>query len=144
MKDVYVKTDRMEADVSFDRQRANVKNAQFMLDTQIMNDMKPYMPMQTGNFIQRTAAESMAIAGTGVVVAAAAPFGRFLYEGKVMVGEISGSAFAMPGEQKVVTNKDLNYYHGAHPEATAKWFEVAKQNHRASWLRLVKRVTGGV
>lgn len=144
MDDINVNKNNMQARISLDRQRGAVKNAQFKLDVQIMNDMKPYMPMQTGNFIQRTAAESTAIAGTGVVIAAAAPYGRFLYEGKVMVGETSGSPWAMEGEKKVVTEKDLNFHKGAHPEAAPKWFEVAKLNHRSSWIRLVKKVTGGV
>jgi len=114
-----------------------------MLDTQIMNDMIPYMPMDTGMFVQRTVAESAAIAGTGEVVAGAAPFGRFLYEGKVMVGETSRSPFAMLGEKKVVTDRDLNFKKSAHPKAIAKWFEAAKSNHGKSWIALVNKVAGG-
>lgn len=133
----------VDCNIKLDRIARNINKAQFMLDTQIMNDMKPYMPLVTGDFIQRTAAESMAIAGTGVVVAGAAPYGRFLYEGKVMVGVGSGSAYAKRGEKKVVTNKPLDFDKSAHPKAVAKWFEAAKDNHGKSWLRLVNRIVGG-
>ena len=137
------KNNNVSADISLTRQAENIKKAQFMLDTQIMNDMIPYMPMDTGMFVQRTVAESAAIAGTGEVVAGVAPFGRFLYEGKVMVGATSGSPFAMQGEEKVVTNRDLNFNKSAHPKAVPKWFEAAKSNHVKSWIALVNKVAGG-
>ncbi len=133
----------IDYNIKLDRIARNINKAQFMLDTQIMNDMKPYMPKRLGNFIQRTSAESTAIAGTGVVVAGAAPYGRFLYEGKVMVGVKSRSAYAMKDEKKVVINKPLDISKGANPKAIAKWFEAAKDNHGKSWLRLVNRIVGG-
>lgn len=130
----------VDCNIKLDRIARNINKAQFMLDTQIMNDMKPYMPLDESNFIDRTAAESMAIAGSGVVVAGAAPYGRFLYEGKVMVGVKSRSAYAKKDEKKVVINKPLEY---SRPKAVAKWFEAAKDNHGKSWLRLVNRIVGG-
>ena len=117
--------------------------AQFMLDSQIMTDMIPYMPMQTGTFQNVTRAMSAAIAGSGKVVAAAPPMGRFLYEGKVMVGVDSHSPFARYGEKKVVTDRDLQYSTAAHPKVEKKWFDAAKRDHGSDWVRMAKKVAGG-
>lgn len=117
--------------------------AQFMLDSKIMTDMLPYMPMQTGTFQNVTRAMSAAIAGSGKVVAAAPPMGRFLYEGKVMVGVDSHSPFARYGEKKVVTERDLQYSTAAHPKVEKKWFDAAKRDHGSDWVRMAKKVAGG-
>lgn len=117
--------------------------AQYLLDSQIMTDMVPYMPMQTGTFINVTRAMSAAIAGSGKVVAAAPPMGRFLYEGKVMVGEVSGSPWAKMGERKKVTDRNLQFSTAAHPQAQAHWFEAAKRDHGKEWVRQAKKTAGG-
>ena len=87
-----------------------------------------------------TKAMSAAIAGSGTVYAAAPPFGRFLYEGKVMVDEQTGSPWARKGARKIVTDKDLTYLN---PKATPHWFETAKENHGESWVKAVKNIAGG-
>lgn len=122
--------------VDTSRLEKNLNKAQYSLDSRVMTDMIPLMPMQTGNFIQRTVAQSASIAGTGKVVAGAPPFGRFLYYGKVMVGETSRSPWAMSGEKKVVTDRNLRF---SRPEAKAFWFEEAKKRHKDEWIDLVRK-----
>lgn len=117
--------------------------AQYALDTMVMTSMVPYMPMQTHTFINVTRGMSAAIAGSGKVFAAAPPMGRFLYEGKVMAGERTGSAFAAPAERKVVTERPLQYSQHAHPKVTDHWFDTAKQYHGGQWAAKVKRIAGG-
>ena len=117
--------------------------AQFVLDNAVMTSMVPYMPKVTNTFINVTKAMSAAIAGSGTVIAAAPPFGRFLYEGKVMVDEETGSPWARPGAKKIVTDKDLDYFKGKHPKVTDHWFDTAKANHGDSWVRAVKKEAGG-
>ena len=126
--------------------------AQFLLDSEIMTDMVPYMPMVTSTFINTTKAMSAAIAGTGYVYAAAPPYGRFLYEGKTMVSPTTGSPWAELGEKKVlvsqyagVTNarEDLTYNREFHLKAQAKWFDVTKANHGKTWVRNAKKLAGG-
>lgn len=127
----------LELDLSrFEKQ---FQDAQFELDSVVMADMKPYMPHQTGTFINITSAQSASLAGSGTVVAAAAPMGRFLYEGKVMVDEKTGSPWARPGAKKVVTDRDLKY---SNPKATAHWFDKAKEQHGDNWIATVKRIAG--
>lgn len=133
----------IDANIDLGRIERNIEKAQYFLDSQVMTDMVPYMPMQTGNFIQRTRAMSAAIAGSGKVVAAAPPMGRFLYEGKVMVGVDSHSPFARYGEKKVVTDRDLQYSTAAHPKVEKKWFDAAKRDHGKEWVKEVKKIAGG-
>lgn len=117
--------------------------AQYELDSMVMTSMIPYMPKQTGTFINVTQGMSQAIAGSGKVVAAAPPMGRFLYEGIGMVGVYTRSAFAAKGEKKVVTENPLMYSTHANPKATAKWFDVAKKYHGKAWIEKAKKLAGG-
>lgn len=133
----------IELDVDLSRFEKQYGKAQYALDSAVMTSMVPYMPMRTGTFVNVTKAMSAAIAGSGTVVAAAPPMGRFLYEGKVMVGERSRSPWANKAEKKVVTEQDLDYFKGAHPKVTAHWFDTAKQNHGKSWVKAVKKIAGG-
>ena len=131
----------MRLDLSrFDKQLAK---AQYALDSMVMTSMVPYMPMDTGTFINVTRGMSAAIAGSGKVVAAAPPMGQFLYEGKVMVGERTRSAFAAKGERKEVIEKPLNYSRHAHPNVTDHWFDTAKKNHGDVWVKKTKKLAGG-
>lgn len=130
----------VKMEVNLSRHEKQYEKAQFALDSMVMTSMEPYMPMNTGMFRNVTKAMSAALAGSGKVVAAAPPMGRFLYEGKVMVDEQTGSPWARPGAKKVVTDRDLTY---SNPRATPHWFDTAKKNHGASWVKVAKRYAGG-
>ena len=136
-------------DVNLSRFEQKYKDAQFWLDSQVMTDMVPYMPHQTGTFIQLTRARSAAMAGTGQVCAGAPPYGRFLYEGKGMVDEITGSPWARKGAKKVLVGEfggqtrakeNLTF---SNKSATPHWFETAKKRHGKSWISGVKKRAGG-
>jgi hypothetical protein len=86
---------------------------------------------------------SAAIAGSGTVIAAAPPMGRFLYEGKVMVDPETNSPWARPGAKKILTDKNLNYDTSHNPNVTDHWFDIAKKNHGISWVKAVKNIAGG-
>lgn len=133
----------IELDVDLSRFEKQYEKAQYTLDSMVMTSMEPYMPKRTGVFVNVTKAMSAAIAGSGTVIAAAPPFGRFLYEGKVMVDPVTNSPWARPGAKKIVTDKDLEYDKREHPKATDHWFDEAKKNHGDSWIRAVKKESGG-
>jgi hypothetical protein len=139
-KDINISSGDVKANISFKRFEQQFQKAQFELDSAVMTDMVPYMPRVTGAFINLTKARSSAIAGSGEVVAAAPPYGRFLYEGKVMVDPKTGSPWARKGAKKTVTNREIRY---SNPKATAKWFDTAKKNHSDEWVKLVKKHAGG-
>ena len=130
----------MKVFINMERINANLDNAQWWLDNQVMTDMVPYMPHNTGTFVNVTRAQSAAIAGTGEVVAGAAPMGRFLYEGVVMVDPETNSPWARPGAKKIVTARPLTY---SNPKATPHWFDTAKENHGRQWIAGTKARAGG-
>lgn len=125
--------------VDMDHMENNINRAQYALDSAIMTSMEPFMPMQSGQFIAVTKGMSAAVAGTGKVVAAAPPMGRFLYQGKKMVGIYSRSAWAKKGEKKVLSGGSLKYARGG---ASAKWFDKAKQKDGNRWVNVVKKEVG--
>lgn len=133
----------LDLDIDYKKLGDKKKIAQYWLDSQVMTDMMPLMPMQTGSFMLSTQAQSQALAGSGVVIAGIGPHGRFLYEGLVMVDPETGSPFARAGAKKVVTSRPLEYSRVAHPEATDHWFDVAKPRHCDEWTKGVAKFYGG-
>ena len=135
------KSGRVSVDlgIDFSKTENRVNKAQYLLDSQIMDDMIPFMPMRDGLFIAQTRARSQAVAGTGQVVAAAPPFGRFLYEGKVMVDPLTGSPWARKGAKKVVTDRPLKYSKGSHPQAQAHRFDATKKKNLQYWIKTVDK-----
>ena len=130
----YTRVDgNVKVNINFSKFDKRFQRAQFALDTRVMTDMAPLMPQ--GVFISNTRRMSMAIAGSGEVVAAAPPYGRFLYYGKLMVDPETGSPWAREGVKKVLTDKPLTY---SNPKAVPEWFEVAKDRHAKQWVRLVE------
>lgn len=130
----------IEMRINLSRFEKQFEDAQYALDSMVMESMKPYMPEQTGIFKNVTSAMSAALAGSGKVVAAAPPMGRFLYEGKVMVDPVTGSPWARAGAKKIVTERDLKY---GNPKATPHWYDTAKEKHGKTWIREVKKIAGG-
>lgn len=133
----------IKINLNLDRFSKQFQEAQYELDGNVMNSMVPFMPHNTGMFIDVTKAASAAIQGTGNVYAAFGPFGRFLYEGKVMIGEESGSPWAKKGEKKVVTDRPLRYTKTHNPEATDHWFDAAKKKDLDKWVKQAKKTAGG-
>ena len=139
----------IELEIDLGRFQGQYSRAQFRLDSMVMTSMVPFMPMQSGVFINVTKGMSAAIAGSGKVVAAAPPMGRFLYYGKGMVDIETGSTYARKGTKKVLVSQfggttnakeDLSY---GRPGAEKEWFEAAKKRDKAAWLRAVKKEAGG-
>lgn len=146
----------IDANIDLGRIEENIERAQYFLDSQVMTDMVPYMPMQTGNFIARTRAASASIAGSGKVVAAVPPMGRYLYMGKVMVDSATGKGpmriEVSPGEyifrfrkgaKLMATDRDLQFSKAANPKVQKQWFDVAKRAHGKDWIKQTKRIAGG-
>ena len=133
----------IELEVDLSRFNKQYGEAQYLLDSMVMTSMERFMPRVTNTFINVTKAMSAAIAGSGTVVAAAPPMGRFLYEGKVMVDPETNSPWARKGAKKVVTDKNLIYDKSANPDATDHWFVAAKESDLDLWLKKVKETAGG-
>lgn len=142
----------LKVKLSLSRFDEQYKKAQYQLDGDVMNSMVPFMPMISGSFINTTRAASAAVQGSGQVYAAYGPQGRYLYEGKVMVDEVTGSPFARKGAKKVLISQyagktaakeNIEYTHQAHPKAQDHWFDAAKAADGKKWVRRVKATAGG-
>ena len=142
----------LKVKLSLSRFDEQYKKAQYQLDGNVMNSMVPFMPMISGSFINNTRAASTAVQGSGQVYAAYGPQGRYLYEGKVMVDEVTGSPFARRGAKKVLVSQyagktaakeNIEYTHQAHPKAQDHWFDAAKAADGKKWVRRVKATAGG-
>ncbi len=142
----------VKIDVDLSRFNKQYQKAQYGLDGDVMTSMIPFMPMQSGIFVDVTRAASAAVQGSGKVYAAYGPAGQFLYKGKTMVSEVTGSTWARLGERKVLVSQysgqtkakeDLSYNKTAHPEAQAYWFDAAKSRDINTWVKNVKKNAGG-
>lgn len=149
---IKLKSGNMTLDLDLSRIEKQFQRAQYELDSTIMTDMESFMPKQDGNFINVTKAMSAAIAGSGKVVAAAPPFGRFLYKGKTMVDIETGSPWARPAAKKVLVSQfggktnakeNLDLSRGINPRAQPEWFETAKKYYGKVWIRKAKKTAGG-
>lgn len=151
--DVSVKTDTLDVKINTSVYGPLLDKAQFWLDSQIMTDMVPLMPIEKGTFIQLTRAKSASWAGTGRVCAAAGVYGQYLYYGNVMVDSLTGKGPRKvptgPGEyvlrfrkgaKLVPTTRPLKY---SNPQAVSHWFAVAKNRHGKEWLDGVNKIVGG-
>lgn len=119
----------IKVEIDLEKYGDRLDDAQHWLDFQIMNDMEPFMPFAQGDFVALTRIDSATLAGSGMVVAGAAPMGRYLYFGKIVRGPNAG--------------QPLNYSRQAHPAVTAEWFEAAKALHVKEWVSGVQRIVEG-
>ena len=131
----------------------NMLKAQYMLDAQIVNDMIPYMPMQTGTFINTVRLRNASLMGSGQICAATGVMGRYLYYGSKMIDPLTGKGPRRivlksgeviyryrAGSKLIPSGKPLTYNHSANPLAGSLWYERAKEQHFDSWKETVKRV----
>lgn len=139
-----IHSDSVDIHVDMEQLSRKFNKAQFALDSAIMTSMVPFMPQDTGQFINRTKEASAALAGTGEVVAAVGPEGRFLYEGKTMVDEKTGSPWARKGAKKVLvsefrgkTNAKPNLTYSGNGQS--HWFEPAKAKDGNKWEQVVQK-----
>lgn len=147
IRDFHYDGANVKADINFGKWEEKHQNAQTILDQQIMQSMEPFMPFVTGNFVQNTKARSAVLAGSGQVCAAAPPYGRYLYEGKVMIESTGQHAFYIPevgwrhhkGSTLIPTDKDLHFTDTFHPEVRAHWFDAAKERFKDQWIDSVRR-----
>lgn len=144
--------DGVELKLDLSRLEDRFNRAQFALDSAVMTSMVPYMPRQGGDFINLTREKSASLAGSGEVCAAREPFGRFLYEGKNMVDEKTGSTWAKKDAKKVLVSQyggktnareNLSFSRAANPKARPHWFDAAKESDLDKWEKVVKNQVGG-
>ena len=112
--------------------------AQEHLESEILRTCEPYIPLQTSMLVKSGTLGTEIGSGE---VKWIAPYAKFQYYGKVMIGKESRSAWAKPGEEKEVTDKNLTYHGGG--QRGAFWFERAKEVHLAEWEEGVQEKLAG-
>lgn len=111
----------------------STSTAEKKLAIQVMKDTDKYVPARTGSLMQRAHVEGSTVVYPG-------PYARFLYYGKVMIYEPTGSTWAPRGEHKVVTGRDLVMHKTMHSLATSHWFEVSKAQNLDTWLQVARKL----
>ena len=124
--DIHIDTSRIDN---------NIRNAQKVLNMQVVADCDEYIPMQQG-----------ALRGSvnypdgiyGGEIAWNTPYAHYQYMGELYLTE-DGRSFAFRGERKYPTGLPLQQHH---PGTADHWFDRAKQAHCEQWIDLVKREVG--
>jgi hypothetical protein len=127
----------VEVTVDLRRLEKNIKKAQVVLDTKVVQDTDEYVPMQSG-FLKGSVRNSI---GTGELLWVG-PYAHYLYEGKLMVSPTTGSSWANKNETKIYADKPLTYYQ-ENPKAGAEWFQRSKNTNAKRWIDAVKKIAGG-
>lgn len=109
------------------------KKVETILTTQVMKDTDKFVPALTGSLMQRTHIEN------GNTIVYPGPYARFLYYGKVMIYEPTGSTWAPKNQHKVVTGRDLVMNKSMHALATSHWFEVSKAANLEKWIQVAEK-----
>ena len=90
-----------------------------MFHTQnVLRRIVKYMPYQTGMTIKVTVAQTNIRKPLIVTDTVSA---RFLFHGKLMVSDVTGSPWARKGETKHMVNKNLDYSKVKNPMAGPRW-----------------------
>lgn len=135
-------------DINIDTRRIerNQKEAQKLLNMQVVADCDPLIPFQQGA-LRNSVNYPQGIYGGEIEYNT--PYAHYMYEGEVYgpnipikdsQGNITGW-FSPKGKKKQPTGRPITY----HPEGTERgdhWFEKAKEQHKQDWIDLVKRTAG--
>ena len=115
-----------------DKLAESCTRAESIVGQQVIKDTAPFVPALTGSLTIRTRLDGNKIIYPG-------PYARFLYYGKVMVDQQTGSTFAPKGGTKVLTNRDLVFSKAMHPQAQSHWFEASKAQNLDKWIRIAEK-----
>ena len=116
-QNVSVDDGSVRLDLRLDRFNTSHSTAQKWLDTMVMRDSTPFVPMRTGTLSRSV--QTGTVIGSGEVVWDCV-YARTCYYGLAM-----------------------NFSKQFHPDAQAQWFEAAKAVHGRSWLKQVRKIGGG-
>lgn len=125
-------------DIKIDTSRieGNLKEAQKLLNMQIVADCTPLIPFQQGG-LRNSVNYPQGIYGGEIEWNT--PYAHFQYVGYVRTDE-NGRVFVGKHEEKpILTNRPLHY---SQLETTDHWFDKAKEQHGKEWVDLVKRTAG--
>lgn len=125
----------VEIKLNTNRYDANVRDAQKLLNMQVVADCDPYIPFQQGA-LRGSVRYPDGIYGSEI--AWDTPYAHYQYEGELYLTE-DGRTFANKGERKYPTGQPLEYHA---PGTSDHWFDKAKEQNLNQWIDLVKKTAG--
>ena len=132
----------VDIELNTSRLDENLKEAQRLLNMQVAADCDPLIPFR-GGALRGSLRYPEGIEGG--VIEWNTPYAHYQYMGEVYgpnipirdaEGNITGW-FSPPSKEP--TGRPLTYQQ---PGTTSKWFEVAKEQHKEDWVRLVQETVG--
>ena len=116
-EEIIVRDKSISFNIDLKRFNSQYERAQMWLDSQVIQDSTPYVPMNTGALFKS------AITGTE------------LGDGEI----VWDTSYA----RRCYYGLNFNFRIDKHPDARAYWFEGAKAAKKDVWIRTVKRYAGG-
>lgn len=134
----------VDIDITDARLRRNLKEAQKLLNMQIVADCDPMIPFQQGA-LRNSVNYPQGIYGGEIEYNT--PYAHAVYEGFVFTPNIPikdsagniTSWFSPPGKKKQKTDRKMQIHT---PGTTDHFFEKSKEQHKQEWIDLVKRTAG--
>lgn len=130
----------VEITLDLTRIEGSLKEAQQLLNMQIVADCDPYVPFRQGA-LRNSVRYPDGISGS--VIEYDSPYAHYQYEGMIYgpnipvkdgAGNVTGW-FSIPGAAKMPTGCSIQY----HTAGTgSRWFETAKSIHLNDWIKLVE------
>lgn len=139
---INTKVGNVSISINTSRLDNNLKEAQMLLNMQVVADCTPLVPFSQGA-LRNSVNYPEGIYGGSIEWNT--PYAHYLYEGivyspnipiKDKAGNIVGW-FSPPSKKP--TGRSLTY---GEPGTTDHWFEEAKKAHGAEWIRLVQETVG--
>lgn len=130
---MYFRANFIGWDIPHKEFRANRDEVCAVLAAQALKDMEDYIPYRSGDFFNNK------IRLDGRYIRFEADHAPFLYNGKVMVEQATGSPFARKGCRKVSSSVPIDYTRSHHSKATDHWFEPARNANFKKWMRIAER-----
>lgn len=125
----------VEINLNTDRFDKNIREAQKMLNMQVVADCEPFIPFQQGGL---RGSQRYPEGIYGGEIAWDTPYAHYQYEGELYLTE-DGRSWANRGERKYPTGIPLMQHT---PGTSDHWFDKAKDAHKNDWVDLVKKTAG--
>lgn len=118
-----------------DRLDRNIREAQKLLNMQVVGDCEPLIPFQQGAL---RGSQRYPEGIYGGEIAWDTPYAHYQYQGELYLTE-DGRSFANKNERKYPTGTKMKQHA---PGTTDHWFDKAKEQHEKQWIDIVKQTAG--
>lgn len=132
----------VEINIDTSRIDGNLREAQKLLNLQIVKDSEPFVPFSQGDLRSKIEYPKGLDGGEIDYVSSHAHYQYMgiLYGPSYPIKDSNGNTIGWwSPPKKYPTQRKLTYHT---PGTGPQWFEVAKQRHKQDWIKLVKKTAG--